>query len=493
MVNGMKEVTDPKILQLLNQSNGKQESVRPPGYYPVTNPETIQQLEGKGFSGKNMVHNIAPNTADIVKGGYEAATHPIDTTQGIGSLIAGFGEKIQGMVNSMMPKEGKLRELSDFTSMFYRAMLNTALGKDFDESNIPTADAFTQHYVDKYGSVDKALASIEKEPVSALLDVLSIGTLGASGAVKTKALMGKVVPKSLPKHMYESAAKFTTTRKKGDVNTQALLDEGVALTPEGVTKLKTTINKINQEIDTIINNSPNANTRVPTDFIFNRINGLKNKYMNTVEGVKDRAIIEKIVDAYKEEIAVTGSDFMTIKQLNDWKKNTYGKVTDWSPVKGNKRKTKDETFKALSGGARDIVESMEPTTKALNQRQAPLLASREQLERAVSRIENRDTIGMGDLVKMGVGGGAGAGVGSMLDIAGMGGLGTGIGAIAAILGRPTTKSKIAIGLNNLKKGKSVDEYSDLAKALMKAGYGNLALQASESYDLPPDMLNKNYR
>lgn len=465
MANGMKPVTDPELLKQLNT--------------PVTDPETLNQLES-GFSFSEMLGNIPESAKQVATDTAEAVMNPIDSAQGIGSVLTGYAEKFSNIIRSKLPNDSKLMELSDFSRKFYMAIINTFLGNELGDTNTPSADAMNQHFIDRYGSVDQALETLEKDPAGALLDAASVFSVGAGAAGKARTLAGKAIPEGLPKHMYESAAKFTTTRKDGGVNVQALLDEGIPLTPKGVQKLENLITAINGQIDNILKNSKNANTKVPTDFIMARMDALKNSYINTVEGQKDRGIIEKIVDGFKDELESNGKTHMTISELNDFKKNTYGKVTDWNPAKGNKRKTKDQAFKELSAGARDVVESMEPETKNLNQRQAPLLDSREKLQRAVSRIENRDTIGMGDLVKLGMFGGGGTGIGSLVDAGGIGGgIGTAIGATTAALGRPTTKANLAIALNNMRQGKPVLPDSVLIDALIKAGYGNLALQASQ--------------
>ncbi len=465
------------------QAMRKLKELKSPSYRSLPELVEAQKPVDKGFSSVNMVRNIPKSFKELADGTFQAVSHPVDTSQNLGSIFVGYGEKIRDAINNKIPQDNKLMDISNMMFQLYRGLANTALGKDLDATNSPNAEAFTKAMVDRWGSKENALNTLENDPVGGVLDIVSVFTGGAAIVNTAKKAISKMIPAEMPTKMYESAAKFSTTRKDSGANTKALMEERIPLTRNGSTKLKEVIISINNEIDKILTNSPNAETRIPSKFVFNRIQGLKNKLLNTVEGVKDRKIIDKIVEGYLDEIKATGQTTMTLKELHEWKKKTYGKVTDWAPGKGNKVKVKDETFKELAKGAKETIEAMEPKTRALNNRQAPLLDIREGLERAIGRIENRDLIGMGDLIKMGVGGGGGASLGTLVGASGAGGgIGTGIGALAAALGRPTVKSRIATELHHLQKGKPAIPDEILINAMMAVS-PHLINQANKSQQI----------
>lgn len=199
------------------------------------------------FSPKEMVKNIPSSAVEYGKNIATAVLHPINTVSGILDVGAGELQKIlpQPIVNAINQLDWS---------------------PEAAEKARESAGIINEFYKQRYGSGDKALKTIEKDPVGFLgdLSALVTGTSslipGASSVPKAGAAieplnvatnvasygLSKAIPKTVPASMYESAAKWSTTLspKERASLTQTALQEQIMPTYAGVGKAQTIVSSL---------------------------------------------------------------------------------------------------------------------------------------------------------------------------------------------------------------------------------------------------------
>lgn len=321
------------------------------------------------------------------------------------------------------------------------------------------AEALGQFYVDRYGSKEKFLRTLQKDPVGVMGDASLFLTGGATLAPKASkisqlgkvgaaiepinvatniALTGgsKLLPKSLAPKLYESAAKFGTTipsaQRERMVGTA--LKEELKLSQKGLDKATSKIDDLGNRMDTLIQNATDADVKVPAKEIFRFIDETKQSLGGPrIEAAKDLAEINKITKDFQKYLTKIKATELTPRQLQDFKTDAYKRI-DFQKAPEKPSVAKEETYKAMSKAAKESIEQQIPDISAINLEYGRLKELLPSLERSVARIENRDILGIGGPVKA-EGGRAIAG-----DI------GAGIGTAQSILEMPKIKSNIALDI-----------------------------------------------
>lgn len=414
----LNEVTDPTLIK---QLEGQQEKL-----VPIDDRQLIGQLQsGKPLDLREMGRNAPQSAVNVVEDITLPARKPDEFVKGLGTMGGAMMEKMfSGQMESILSLAGH-------------------------EAEIPTErwDELWRPYKEKYSTIDSFKRSMEKDPFGVLADVVSM--VGGAGAAVNAAKKGTgaAIPEKLPVKLYDSAAKFRTTIPEMEraKMIRALLEENIPLTPEGIKKANGIITDINVELDGLIANADKAGKTVKKTDVLRKTGKLRKELSNKIESVRDRKILNGIIDRYLLEVKRAGKKNFTISELQEFKKDAYGKVTDFSKEKGNKRKTKDRVYSEISREAKEIIEEAAPGAKALNERQAPLLGIRKDLKRVVNRIENNNLISLRDPIQ----------VGSATVIAeyllGMPALGTAVGMTLGVLQKPAVKNRLARELYKLKK------------------------------------------
>ena len=116
-----------------------------------------------------MASNVPGSAVNLAKGVWNAGTHPIQTAQTIGSLGAGVIQHVR----DVLPAQH----------------IFNAPGTHIDTH---TADAVGQMFVDRYGSVDKALNTAKTDPVGFLSDASMLFTGGGTAAAKLGGVVSKL-------------------------------------------------------------------------------------------------------------------------------------------------------------------------------------------------------------------------------------------------------------------------------------------------------------
>lgn len=437
----MKEVTDPNIIKMLEGDSQE-----------VTDPNILAALEGgapveqdAGFDWNKAMQNFP----DSLGRALEAIAMPVYRP----------GQFIEGLKNVGMAG------VENFASN-----MNPALPEEYQVTETPALDDLIAPYVERYGSLEGLKKAAEEDPAGVGLDVISALT-GGAGAARAAGTTTKAAIGDKPAKMIEEVVKFPPSKHSASERkamAETILDEKISLSPEGLTKVGNLIEDLNSEVDRIIA-ANDKGADYPRAWVLRNLEKMKNKTLGQIEGRKDRQTINKIISEQLKEIEEVGRPNMSLKELQDFKKNTYKKV-NWNQAK-NKQVTKNETYREIGKTARQDIESLAPEVSAVNKREGALIELLDALEQPVNRIDNRDMFGIDAAIKPGAGHLIGGAVGASE-------IGTIAGAIAHLGGRPKMKAAIAQFMHNLKKKEP--KISD--RALAEAAIASFIPQVSEAGD-----------
>ena len=445
-----------------------------PKLTPVSgNPFLPQEKKDERLTWRDTFVNAAKNVPQSAKeyatNMYQALRHPVDTGEAIGHLFAGIVQKI-------------------------------APGVQEDEKY---ANAFAGAMMARYGSVDDFKKTLSQDPVGVITDVASLlmaggaavkgvgaGTkVGKAGAaiekfgagldplnIHKKIIMNPVaktiIRERLPKKLYESGIKFSTTlsRQQKDKLINLGLQEGITPNVKGLTNLRDKIDILNNEIDSLIDTAQQTGRTIPITRLFD---GFDDLIDNATLSSKPQTNINNILNIKKQITSVNkklARSELTPKEAQKLKRTIYRDLQSYyGKVKNSPASVEAQQKVAMN--AKMALEEIVPDIKAVNRRDGDLIELYDAIERASSRIQNRDLIGIGAPIKGTMGG----------VFAGPGGAAVGVG--LGILDRPVVKSMIAIKLNKLRrKGYNIRN----VPAAFRLG----AVKSGETYYNIEDQINK---
>lgn len=387
-----------------------------------------------GFAG-----NVVKSGVDLVKNTAQAVIHPIQTGKALAGIAAGGAAKL-------IP------------------------GQQGVEKNF---DAVTDFYKQRYGSANQIKETIYNDPVGVAGDIATVaGGVGLAAKAGTAAKLGnfskvakaastvnrftdplqavtsiptKVIPKSYlsgaAQKLYQSALKPSTTLS--DIERAKILStglrEGIPVNTAGAVKLGKELDELNTKIGHVIEQGKKGGDVVETATIVKYLNDVKKRVGQTING-KSRL----------DEIAVIEDNFL--KQYGETihtdiaqqiKKNTYQVLRK---SYGELKSTAIEAEKTMARGIKEELVKKYPELSDLNARDSALINLDKALEKAVSRINNRDVVGLGTTV-----------AGSANPF---------LGVFKAIIDNPTIKSKIGIALQ--KAADRVPRKSRIRKPIVPA-------------------------
>ena len=385
------------------------------------------------FSLLEMLGNAPGDAVEVGKDIYQTVAHPIDTLSAVGNLALGGAQKL-------IPGE---------------------------QDSEKYAEAFYDGIVEKYGSWDKFLNTLENEPVHTLMDISPVGGLAGqvmkasklpivagAGNTLTKASMAvdptnlaMAAPKGAakayskmvdPVDQYKSAAKFSTVLdKKGGVGTreklaETALKEEIPLSEKGVQKLDTRLTEVGQLIEDIIDTADSTGQRVPLDAIGATLGNVRKEYGGFRHGAdKNLGIIDETWSKFQDEMLSKGYDTVGVKELQDFKKALH-KELNWDKRKlSSRERAEDATLREMDRAARKEIEGLVPDVKDANRLYGDLKELRDPLIQSVGRIGNRNPYGSIDM-PLNTSAGAQMGQAAGGDIGGLivGGIGAARGAMS---------------------------------------------------------------
>lgn len=414
--------------------------------------EESQPQQEDGFSPVELVKNIPSSAANVASGMWDAVTNPRQVARTMNDVATGVG------VNFVKSLPEWAQSDKD------EAWIAKNQGAD------AAADAAGDYYKNRYGSFDKALNTLEQDPVGAILDMAGGVSLLGGGArlagmgktadalQKTSAAVnpinaamntGKVaashlIPKSAPGALYESAVKFGTTVDDRPRLIDRALTEKLMPTEAGIKNLQGYISDAQKKVLELIDEATQSGQTIQKGVVLKGIKQLKDSYRNTPEGSK---AIAQIDDMSKQFLIDDLGDkgFLTPSDLQRWKVKAYDKI-NYNAKRNVDAPVKEEVLKTTARAAKNEIEDAIPNAdiKGLNARQGELLELQAPLQKSANRISNRNLVSIDTPLKMSAGGFMGQLLGDPVT-------GAAVGTAASILGNPKVKAWMAIQLDQLKK------------------------------------------
>lgn len=417
----------------------------PPGYTVrragATIPDgyTVRQSE-PGFQFGEMVRNIPGSTVQLADDVTYPFRHPIETAKAMGNLAEGVLDKVNPDI----------------------------LGGDDKSAYI---DAVSQYFMDRYGSVENALQSLESDPAGVLSDVGGLISGGATTAAKVtgkgaklanmlqyadpvvaagrglKAGPGRLLAKAVdPNDLYTEVMKFNTTDSIDDARkwSQTALDEHVTKSADLTGKFSDKIDLLTEELTKAID-AADPHDAAPVERVLRGLDDLEaEKTGFKIESAKDREIIEK----FREEFLAEHGDkqYVTARELQNFKTDLYDKVYK-KRKRGKGLNTREDVYKHVGRQTKEAIEEVVPEVERLNSQLGELLDARDPLMQKWRRIDNRNKISLYQILAGLGGAGAGGASGSIGDLA----VGAGAGLLLGEVFRPETQARMAVALNELLK------------------------------------------
>jgi hypothetical protein len=394
-----------------------------------------QQQKQQPFSVGETIRNIPASGTQYVKNIASAIMSPVQTVKGaldIGSgamlnTIPGYEQFLLG-VGADTPEElARVKGIASGVGQYYKDRFSNPLqtlqqdpvGMLGDVSGVLTGGATVLPKIG--GNVSRVGAALE--PLNVATNVAGYG-------------VSKALPASVPARLYESAAKWQPSipQKERAKLTETALTEQLMPTSAGVGQAYLRKNELGTTIDALVQQADATGIKIPSQAIFAYINDAKSKLGGPkIEAAKDLAEINRIERNFKTYLSRNKYKSLTPNQLQEFKQNVYDKV-DYGTKKQTGNMAQEQVYKDMGRAAKEALEQQIPGIGELNRQQGNLINLIPNLERAASRIENRDLLGIGSPIKLGAGQAVGGVPGAV------------IGAGQSIFEMPRVKSKAALEL-----------------------------------------------
>lgn len=384
--------------------------------------------------------------------------HPIDTANAIINMTLGLIEKVPG-ARYLTP--GPAYDLKGKVDPRKEAI-----------------DGAIEYFTDRYGSIQGFKKAVSEDPVGVGTDFASVLTGGGAavkGVGKVSKLKGvekvgnaiskvglnlepynvaklpiragrKLIPKALPSRLYESATKMSTAIPKEHriKITNVALDNQIMPTYKGLDKINDSVNAINDKIIGLIDESSATGRVIPIKTLFEdfgnlreqaKLSGKPMQARNAINNIQKQIILANTVIKNNEKAVRK----LTPKQTQRLKQNIYKEISSYySSVANSPASVKAQ--KAVARRAKVALEELIPEIKGLNRAEGDLLALKKEIDKAATRIANRDILSLGTTAKA-----AGGGV-----VAGAPGLAAGL-ALGILDSQPVIKARLALLLHKMKE------------------------------------------
>lgn len=454
--------------------DGNYDAMSEEGLSHILGGEQAAPKEDDGFSAWEMVKNVPSSAGRVASGVWDAVTSPIDTVKAVSGTATG------ALYNANQWLDENTPDALDFMG---KPVSPFSDGKVMGQDTAQNATAFADFYKNRYGSMDKALNTLEQDPVGAMLDASAVtgitgglarraGMTKAADALRTtsaavnpinaalntgKVVGGKLVHPKIPPALYQSSAKFGTTLENRPALIDRALKEKLMPTEAGVTNLSKYISDAQKQVLSLIDDATASGTTVNKGVILRGIKQLKDAYRNTPEGEKAIAQIDDMAKQFLLD-DLGNKQALTPADLQRWKVKAYDKI-NYNAKRNVDAPVKEEVLKTTARAAKNEIEKSIPDSdiKGMNARQGELLELQAPLQRSANRIANRNLISIDTPLKVGTG----SILGQALDavIPGSGALaGAALGGTASILGNPKVKAWMAIQLEQLRKTGDVQAF-----------------------------------
>jgi hypothetical protein len=405
----------------------------------------VQPAQDTGeFSVSETIKNIPSSAVQLGKDIIEPILSPVETAKSLQSLGQGLVEKafvpsnIEGVEFGQTENEEVVDAVGDFISERYGSVdaFKSTVQEDPVGVLADVAGLFTggATLLPKAGKVGKIAGAVEA--VGKAVDPLNIST----SAVKTLAKSGRVIPQALPEKLLESALKFRPSIKPAQrANmTRTALREGIMPTVSGLQKITDKLNVLDTGLDSIIDSATASGRTIPKKAIFTKLKQLRKDLGGAkIDASADLRVIDKMAREFDQNLKRINKSRLTPRELQTLKTDAYKRI-NFDVTQGQAGFAKQETRKAIAKGAKESIEAIDPSVRSINREMGDLLELNKELERVVTRLDNRNLISLDTAAKIG----AGAATGTPA--------GTAIGTGSAVLGAPRVKARTALMLENLR-------------------------------------------
>lgn len=413
---------------------------------------------------KGFVANIPSSALSAAKSIGTTIAHPLKTAEAIGDIAAGGIEKAVGA--ELQPEAKSFDALTGMLKNRYGSIENTKktiatdpVGFMMDLSTVLGGTGSLLKTAGKVGDISSLAKTGEVVgEIGNAVNPISLAGVVARGATKAVASTG------LPERLYGSAVKFSTTLKPEAraARIKTGIIERIVPSKEGLSKLRDTVEGVNNEIKGIINNASKTGDTLKADEIITRLDDLKSFYSNAAAPQNFIDDIDKLAEQFKG----FHGESIPVETAQKIKQTTYQIIRKHY---GELKSVSIEGQKAIARGIKEELVLKYPELAKLNARESSLLSLEESIVKAVSRLENRDMIGIGSTIAT-TAGTAATGVPHA-------GLLTGIG--RALWDHPKVKSRIAFALQTARNKALIQSQSKIATG------GLAAFQASRMSEQSP--------
>jgi hypothetical protein len=287
-------------------------------------------------------------------------------------------------------------------------------GIDLDgTSRIHMVNAVGDQLRERYGSVDKAIETVNTDPVGFFSDAAGLISGGAglaskvpglSKAAKIAEVANAVDPASVglpiageilsrakvPEGLYKSAAKFTN-QTDADMATGAALEHGISPTRRGINKAQGLIDDRLAMVDELI--AADATKSFELTDILTELETMKERATGP-NAPALKAAIDRRITALLDDAAMTGKEALSGPELLAWRRagDADIKRTRLNPSEN------DQVTEALTDISRRQLADAYPEVAAVNQELGPLIELRKGLEKKVPVMERANPFSLDTMV-----------------------------------------------------------------------------------------------
>lgn len=299
--------------------------------------------------------------------------------------------------------------------------------------------------------------------------------LNPKPAISRALLMGRT-----PQGAYESALKPSTTISPEEraAIVETGLTEKIPVSKTGLDRIGDLIDEHNRLIKATIDADPNR--PISPARAAQNVEATRNRFATQVNPTADVSAIDsakaEFLDQFRSKPGGAVRD-MTAEEAQAMKQGTYRALGD--KAYGELKGASIEAQKALARGLKEELAVQFPELKTLNASESRLLDLKPVLEKAVSRISNHQTIGLGSPV---VAGAAKAMTGSSK-------LASAAFVVKAVLDNPVVKSRLAIALSRGAKipySQAIARVASYQASLASAVPGLLSASSEDNSNAPKD-------
>lgn len=278
------------------------------------------------------------------------------------------------------------------------------------------------------------------------LNVSAPAVVGAAGKALGSVPGVGTAADALSRRMYQTSMKPSTTlgpTRVGQIVDTGLTNE-IPISEGGLSKLNDLVSDLNSKVQAKIQAGSNAGATVNKFDVTSRLNPTATRFATQANPEADMAAIANSGNEFlrNQPNEIPAADAQAVKS------GTYKQLS--SKAYGELDSAAVESQKALARGIKEELETQFPEIKGLNADEGKLLGLQPVLERAVSRINNRDILSLGGkIISTGAGGAIGALSGNPEGAA----IGS-AGALALhyVMTDPVIQSRLAFALQRASKG-----------------------------------------